>query len=170
MERGDLVEDDLVVEMVEERITEPDCADGYILDGFPRTLNQARMMEKIDRDHQEIVIEICLPDEAVIERLSARRICSRCGRIYNLLGQKPEAENICDVCSGDLIQRDDDRAKVIQDRLRVYHEQTTPLVDHYKAKSNYFPIDGEGRIEDVFARVRGALDKIIDKPRIRADQ
>jgi adenylate kinase len=164
MERGDLVRDDLVVKMVEERIVEPDCADGYILDGFPRTINQARMMEEIDSSHREIVIEIYLPDEAVIERLSARRICSSCGMIYNLLGQKPKSENVCDVCSGDLIRRDDDKPEVMQDRLRVYHEQTKPLVDHYKTKSNYFEIDGEGRIDDVFDRVREVLDHVMDKP------
>ena len=170
MERGDLVADDLVVKMVEERITETDCADGYILDGFPRTINQARMMEDIDRNHQEIVIEICLSDDVVVDRLSARRICSRCGRIYNLLGQKPVTRNVCDACSGDLIQREDDKPEVIQDRLKVYHEQTEPLINHYKLKSNYFEVDGEGRIEDIFIRVRGIIDKIVGNPRNRAQQ
>ena len=170
MERGDLVADDLVVKMVQERIAKPDCVDGYILDGFPRTINQAQMMEDIDRNHREIVIEICIPDDVVVDRLSSRRICSSCGRIYNLLEQKPESENVCDVCSGNIIQRNDDRPEVIQDRLKVYHEQTKPLVGHYKAKSNYFEIDGKGSIEDVFAKVRGVLDKFIGKPRIRAEQ
>ena len=163
MERGDLVADDLVVKMVEERIAEPDCTDGYILDGFPRTINQARMMEDSGHERREITIEIYLPDEAVIERLSARRICSRCGRIYNLLGQKPQSENVCDVCSGDLIQRDDDKPEVIRDRLRIYHEQTKPLVDHYKTKSNYFAINGDGPVEDIFARVRRIIDDFMDK-------
>lgn len=163
MERGDLVADDLVVKMVEERITKSDCAVGYILDGFPRTINQARKLESIDHNHRKVVIEIYLPDQVVVERLSARRICSNCGMIYNLLGNTPKTEHVCDVCSGKLIRRDDDMPEVIQDRLKVYHEQTEPLVDYYKAKTNYFQINGEGTIEDIFARVREVLDKAIDK-------
>jgi len=163
MERGDLVADDLVVKMVEERITKPDCAVGYILDGFPRTINQARKLENIDQNHREVVIEIYLPDQVVVDRLSARRICSNCGTIYNLLSNIPVSENVCDVCSGKLIRRDDDMPEVIQDRLKVYHEQTEPLVDYYKAKTNYFQINGEGTIEDIFARVREVLEKAIDK-------
>jgi adenylate kinase len=163
MERGDLTEDDLVIKMVEERITKPDCAGGYILDGFPRTINQARKLDSIDQNHREVVIEIYLPDQVVVDRLSARRICSNCGTIYNLLSNIPEAENVCDVCSGKLIRRDDDMPEVIQDRLKVYHEQTEPLVDYYKAKTNYYQINGEGIIEDIFARVREVLDKAIDK-------
>lgn len=163
MERGDLVADDLVVKMVEERITKPDCAEGYILDGFPRTINQARKLENIDKNHQEVVTEIYLPDQVVIDRLSARRICSSCGTIYNLLGHTPEAENICNVCSGKLIRRDDDKPEVIQARLKVYHEQTEPLVDYYKAKTNYFQINGEGTIEEIFTRVCEVLDKAIEK-------
>jgi adenylate kinase len=163
MERGDLVADDLVVKMVEERITKPDCAEGYILDGFPRTLYQARKLENINQNRREVVIEIYLPDQVVVDRLSARRICSNCGTIYNLLGNKPKSENVCDVCSGQLIQRDDDKPEVIQDRLRVYHKQTEPLVEYYKAKTNYFQVNGEGTIEDIFVRVREVLDKTIDK-------
>jgi adenylate kinase len=163
MERGDLVADDLVVKMVEERITKPDCAEGYILDGFPRTINQARKLENIDKNHQEVVIEIYLPDQVVIDRLSARRICSSCRTIYNLLGHTPDAENICNVCSGKLIRRDDDKPEVIQARLKVYHEQTEPLVDYYKAKTNYFQINGEGTIEEIFTRVCEVLDKAIER-------
>jgi adenylate kinase len=162
MKRGNLVADDLVVKMVEQRITKSDCAEGYILDGFPRTISQAHMMENINQNHSEVVIEISLPDQVVVNRLSARRICSNCGSIYNLLGHKPETENICNVCSGKLIQRDDDKPEVIQDRLKVYHEQTEPLVDYYKAKTNYYRINGEGSIEEIFARVREVLDKTID--------
>ena len=163
MERGDLVADDLVVKMVEERTTKPDCAVGYVLDGFPRTINQAQKLEDIDQNHREVVIEIYLSDQVVVDRMSTRRICSNCGTIYNLLGNTPETENVCDVCSGKLIRRDDDMPEVIQDRLRVYHEQTEPLVDYYKAKTNYFQINGEGTIEDIFTRVCEVLDKAIDK-------
>jgi adenylate kinase len=163
MERGDLVEDDLVIKMIEERISKPDCAKGYILDGFPRTVYQARKLENIDSNHSEVVIDIFLPDQAVINRLNARRICSSCGTIYNLLGHKPKSQDICDVCSGKLIQRDDDRFGVIRDRLRIYHEQTEPLVDFYKEKTSYYQVDGEGNIEDIFARIRQVLDKAIDK-------
>lgn len=170
MERGDLVADDLVVKMVEERITKPDCAEGYILDGFPRTINQARKLENIDENHQEVVIEIYLPDQVVIDRLSTRRICSSCGTIYNLLDHTPEAENICNVCSGKIIRRDDDKPEVIQERLKVYHEQTEPLVDYYETKTNYFQINGEGTIEEIFARVCEVLDKAIGKVENRVEQ
>jgi len=163
MERGDLVEDDLVIKMVEERITKSDCDGGYILDGFPRTLYQARKMENIDQNRRELVIDIYLPDQAVVNRLSARRICPSCGTIYNLLGHKPESPDVCDVCSGKLIRRDDDRPEVIQDRLRVYHELTEPLVDFYKARTNYFQVNGEGTIEEIFVRVREVLDQAIGK-------
>lgn len=163
MDRGDLVADDLVVKMVQERITKSDCAVGYVLDGFPRTLNQARKLESIDQNHREVVIEIYLPDQVVVDRLSARRICSNCGTIYNLLGHTSEAENVCDVCSGKLIRRDDDMPEVIQDRLKVYHAQTEPLIDYYKTKTNYFQISGEGTIDNIFIRVREVLDKAIDK-------
>jgi adenylate kinase len=170
MERGDLVADDLVVKMVEERITKPDCTEGYILDGFPRTINQARKLENIDKNHQEVVIEIYLPDQVVIDRLSTRRICSSCGTIYNLLDHTPEAENICNVCSGKIIRRDDDKPEVIQERLKVYHEQTEPLVDYYETKTNYFQINGEGTIEEIFARVCEVLDRAIGKVENRVEQ
>ncbi len=164
IERGDLVADDLAVKMVEERIAKPDCADGYILDGFPRTIHQAQMMEHINQNRPEVVIEIFLSDEVVIDRLSARRICSNCGSIYNLSGQVPEVANVCDICSGELVQRDDDKPEVIRDRLKVFHEQTEPIIDHYKLKSNYFQINGEGTIEDIFNRVRTVIDDFISKP------
>lgn len=170
MERGDLVADDLVVKMVEERITKPDCTEGYILDGFPRTINQARKLENIDKNHQEVVIEIYLPDQVVIDRLSTRRICSSCGTIYNLLDHTPEAENICNVCSGKIIRRDDDKPEVIQERLKIYHEQTEPLVDYYETKTNYFQINGEGTIEEIFARVCEVLDRAIGKVENRVEQ
>lgn len=170
MERGDLVADDLVVKMVEERITKPDCTEGYILDGFPRTINQARKLENIDKNHQEVVIEIYLSDQVVIDRLSTRRICSSCGTIYNLLDHTPEAENICNVCSGKIIRRDDDKPEVIQERLKVYHEQTEPLVDYYETKTNYFQINGEGTIEEIFARVCEVLDRAIGKVENRVEQ
>jgi adenylate kinase len=161
MDRGELVEDDLVVKMVEERIAKPDCEEGYLLDGFPRTINQAQELENINQHHRDVAIEIFLPDEVVINRLSARRICSDCGTIYNLLDQTPEKENVCDVCSGNLMQRDDDPPEVIQNRLKVYHKQTEPLVEYYKKKKCYFRVNGEGTIEEVFARVCGVLDEAI---------
>ena len=163
MERGDLVADDLVVRIVAERTAQPDCVDGYILDGFPRTINQAQMMESMNQDHDEVVIDICLPDEAVISRLNARRICTNCGTIYNLLDQIPKDTEVCDICSGKLIRRDDDKPGVIQDRLKVYHEKTEPLIDHYKAKSSYHAVDGEGSINEVFTRVRRVLDRLMSR-------
>jgi adenylate kinase len=163
MDRGDLVEDDLVIKMVEDRIAKPDCVGGYILDGFPRTLYQARKLENINQNRREVVIDIYLSDQAVVDRLSARRICSSCGATYNLLGKEPESQDVCDICSGQLVQRDDDKPKVIQDRLTNYHELTEPLVDYYKAKTNYYQIDGAGTVEDIFSRIREVLDPSMDK-------
>jgi len=164
MERGELIADELVTKMVADRITQSDCEKGYILDGFPRTIFQARELDSMNNDRQEVVIEIYLPDEIVIERLSARRICPSCGTIYNLLAQIPKTENICDGCSGELVSRDDDKPDVVRDRLKVYHEQTEPLVEHYRAKSNYVQVNGEGTIEEIFSRIREVLDKAMDKP------
>jgi len=130
MNKGELVPDEIVIEMMKKRITEPDCENGFILDGFPRTLNQAEMLKEILPI--DAVINIDVPDEIVIQRLCSRITCKDCGKIFNLTSLPPKQEGICDSCEGELYQRDDDKEEVIQNRLSIYKEQTQPLIDFYK--------------------------------------
>jgi len=130
MDKGELVPDEVVIEMVKERMTEPDCENGFILDGFPRTLKQAEMLKEILPI--DAVINIDVPDEIVIQRLCSRITCKDCGKIFNLTSLPPKQEGICDSCEGELYQRDDDKEEVIQNRLSIYKEQTQPLIDFYK--------------------------------------
>lgn len=159
MNRGELVSDEIVVEMIRERIADVDCRDGYILDGFPRNIPQAEALEKIDRVSPEIVIDIQIDEQSLIARLEVRRICSRCGSIYNLLVRKPKRQEICDECGGPLIQREDDQPSVIKERLRVYHEKTEKLIDYYLKNKVYNRIDGRGKIEEVFQRISAVLER-----------
>lgn len=159
MNRGELVDDDIVVGMIKNRISKPGYKRGYIMDGFPRNIIQAQRLEEIDPDRGEMAIEIYLSDQAVLERLSARRTCPGCETIYNLKNKPPKKEGSCDACGRRLVRRDDDNPEVIRDRLRVYHEQTEILIDYYRKKNVYFKIDGEGTIETVFNEVSALLDR-----------
>jgi adenylate kinase len=157
MDHGELVKDELVLEMVDQRIRLDDCRLGYVLDGFPRNIPQAQKLEALD-PAREVVIEIFLEDEIVIQRLSARRICSSCGTIYNLLVKVPQQTGVCDACGGTLIQRDDDAPDVIAERLKVYHNQTEPLVDYYRVKGVFYRVSGDDAIPSVFESVRRVLE------------
>lgn len=139
MERGDLVPDEIVVEMLKTRIEEEDCIEGFILDGFPRTIPQAEKLAEIT--DMDIVINMCVPDDLIIRRLSSRVTCKDCGEIFNLIGIPTKKEGICDKCQGEVIRRADDEPEVIQNRLETYKEQTAPLIDFYKNK---------GILQDVF--------------------
>lgn len=163
MARGELVSDEIVLEVLKERIFQKDCRPGYLLDGFPRNISQANHLEEIVADASEIVLDIRLSDQTLVTRISARRICPQCGAIYNLLVKAPNKAGECDLCSGKIIQREDDTTEVIKKRLFVYHEQTEPLVEYYQDKSVYYGINGEGKIEGVFAAVCSVLDKEINK-------
>lgn len=166
MNQGELVKDDIVIEMIKHKIFQPDCKRGYILDGFPRNVGQARRLEEIEEKRQEIVIDIHLSEQTLIKRLSARRICSSCGAIYNLLARNPGKEGTCDICGSELIQREDDVPEVIKERLKVYHEQTEALIDYYSRKKVYFRIDGEGKIETISKNIYSILDREIAKSRV----
>ncbi len=159
MDRGELVSDDIVIGLIEEQIQESDSESGYILDGFPRNFSQAHALEKIDPEKKDIALDILINDDEVVERLSSRRICTNCGAVYNLNQQPPQNPKICDLCAGQLIQRDDDRPEVIKKRLGVYHEQTERLIGYYKDKGVYHKIDGSGDIDTVFKRIQSVLDK-----------
>jgi adenylate kinase len=155
MDRGILVPDNLVIQMVKERLKREDCKNGFILDGFPRTINQADEISKdlkIDR-----VLNLHVPDTIVVERIGRRRVCSKCNFAYHLDFIKPNREGFCDRCNSDLYQREDDKPEAIKKRLEVYHEQTAPLIQYYKEKGILIEIDGSGKPEEVSELVSNAV-------------
>jgi len=164
MDAGGLVSDDLIISLVKERIAQPDCASGFLFDGFPRTIPQADAMRnagvKLD-----LVLEIDVPDSAIIERMSGRRVHPASGRTYHVANNPPKVEGQDDVTGEPLIQRDDDREEIVRKRLEVYHRQTRPLVDYYAKWADtgdaqaprYRKIDGTGTVEEITSRALGAL-------------
>jgi adenylate kinase len=161
MEQGGLVPDDVTVKMVTERISHPDCEKGVILDGFPRTLTQAEALdEELGRRGQEVAVVplIQVSDEEVIRRLTARRVCGDCGAVYNLIFSPPEERGICDVCGGDLYQREDDNPETVRHRLYTYYKETSPLIGYYFAQSLLVEIDGEQSVEAVQQDLREAIE------------
>ena len=156
MSRGALLPDDVVAALVAERLKADDCQKGYILDGFPRTLVQAEIMDKtgilVDR-----VIDIEVPDEAIVERMADRRVCGKCGAAFHTQFNPPKAENICDTCGEALSVRDDDVPEVVLNRLNIYHEQTEPLKAYYEKQNKLFAISGEGSVDEIFDRIKQAV-------------
>ena len=152
MNRGDLVPDTLIIDMIKGRLDEDG---GFILDGFPRTVTQAEALEKIISI--DVAINIALSREEVIRRLSSRRVCRDCGKIYNLLYNAPKHEGVCDACGGELFQRDDDRREVIENRYDVYIEATAPLINFYKERSLLKNVDGSQSTEVVSNQILVAL-------------
>lgn len=156
MERGDLVPDEVVNEIVKERLRKEDCQKGFILDGFPRNIRQTFALEEIllesDRNI-DFVISLEVSKSSLIQRLSGRRTCQNCGKGYHIVYNPPEIEGICDSCSGILYQREDDREETVSARLSVYEKETTPLVKYYKEKGLLYPIEGEGDANTVFSRI-----------------
>jgi adenylate kinase len=161
MEKGELVPDDVTVDMVIERISRPDCEEGVILDGFPRTLTQAQALdEELERRSQRITIAplIQVSDEEVMRRLTARRVCEDCGAVYNLIFNPPEEEGVCDVCGGDLYQREDDNPETVRHRLYTYYKETSPLIGYYFARDLLAEIDGEQTVEEVQQDLREVIE------------
>ena len=132
MSTGELVPDGIVIQVLKERLAREDCKMGFILDGFPRTIEQATALDKIT--NIDAVILLHVPEWILVERLSSRRVCRKCGEVYNILYLKPEKEGVCDKCGGELYQRMDDRPRIVKDRLKVYEKQTEPLIKHYKGE------------------------------------
>lgn len=157
MSAGHLVNDEIVASLVAERINQADCRQGYVLDGFPRTINQVKLLEKIDNSQEEIVFEIYVNEEIIVERLANRLLCSSCGAVYNVITSPPQRSGICDLCGGRLIQRDDDRPEVIRERLRVYEAEIKEIVEYYERKGVFYRIDGQGTVEEVFKRIESLL-------------
>jgi len=160
MDEGKLVPDEIVVGLVKERIAQPDCAKGFLLDGFPRTLDQAAALDvclnelgiKLDG-----VININVKRDDLMDRLTGRRVCRGCGNSYHVLFKKPAVEGVCDACGGELYQRSDDNEETVGNRLDVYEKQTQPLIDYYKKQNLLLDIDGAQDIKKVFADVLAAL-------------
>jgi adenylate kinase len=163
MEKGELVPDDVTVDMVIDRISRPDCEEGVILDGFPRTLTQAEALDReLERRGQRITIAplIQVSDEEVMRRLTARRVCEDCGAVYNLIFNPPEEEGVCDVCGGGLYQREDDNPETVRHRLYTYYKETSPLVGYYFARDLLVEIDGEQTVEEVQQDLREAFEAV----------
>ena len=162
MDKGELVPDELTCDLVVDRIAQDDAQNGYVLDGFPRTIPQADALtnalaargEKI-----EFAIDVDVPDENIINRMSGRRACVGCGATYHIEFAAPKKEGICDVCGKELILRDDDKPETVANRLRVYHDQTQPLIEYYTQKEVLYTVDGTQDIDKVFEDIRGILGK-----------
>jgi adenylate kinase len=160
MDAGDLVPDDLIVAMAADRLSQDDAQDGFILDGFPRTIDQARALEKQLSDMGRRVtaaLLIDVPDEEVIRRMSGRRLCVKAGHSYHVEFDPPKHEGVCDQDGSRLVQRDDDKPEVIANRLRVYHEKTKPLVDYYDKRGLMRRVDGTREASDVHGHIRAVI-------------
>ena len=157
IEKGQLVPDEVVIGIIKERLQESDCANGFILDGFPRTIPQAEALDKmgivIDK-----VIDIEVKDEAIVKRMSGRRVCEKCGASYHMEYKKPAVEGVCDKCAGALVQRKDDHPDTVNARLEVYHKETEPLKDYYAAQGKLSVVEGQDTIEDTTAMILKALE------------
>lgn len=168
MDGGELVPDEVVVGIVEERLKCIDCENGFILDGFPRTLKQAdalnAMLCRLGKEIQ-VVISIAIDDKELLDRISGRRSCEKCGKGYHLKYDPPRLENICDVCGGRLYLRDDDKAETMKKRLNEYYEKTKPLIEYYSNKKILQSVDGKGNIEDIQKSIVSCLEvRCVDNP------
>ncbi len=158
MDRGELVSDEIMGGIVADRLAEDDATDGYLLDGYPRTVGQAEQLEKITAEKPlTIVVDLVVPTDVVLERLVSRRVCSSCGAIYSV-DQPPKVDWTCDRCGGEVVQRDDDTPEAIQKRLDLYERETGPLVDWYRERGLLVEVDGLGSADEVTQRLVVAID------------
>lgn len=161
MDKGELVPDELTVRILLDRVGRDDCKNGYVLDGFPRTIPQATVLdnevaklgEKID-----YAIDVEVPDENIIRRMGGRRACPKCGATYHVEHIPPKKEGICDTCGSELVLRDDDKPETVKSRLEVYHKQTQPLIDHYSKQNILRTVDGTKDMNEVFANIEKLLE------------
>lgn len=154
MDKGQLVPDSVTIEMVRERLSQSDCAGGYLLDGFPRTVEQAEALDKIASP--DAVVNIDVADEKLLDRLTGRRVCGKCQGTFHI--SKLTDAKQCPVCGGELIHRDDDKPETIKKRLQVYHDQTAPLIGYYQANGKLKTVDGDNRPEDVLKAILASLE------------
>lgn len=161
MDKGALVPDEVTNGIVEERLAMEDCKDGFLLDGFPRTIPQAEALDEITQKLGkaiDYVIHVDVPEEKLLERLTGRRVCPRCGATYHVVNNPPKEKGICDRDASELVQRDDDTEETVQNRLSVNIEQTKPLLDFYEAKGVLVTVDGDQDIDKVFAEIVAEID------------
>jgi adenylate kinase len=158
LDQGRLGPDDLIVQVIKERVAKPDCKNGYLLDGFPRTMGQAKELEKMTSI--DLVLNIVVDFEALVERAVGRRTCPKCSAVYHIKFNPPMNEGICEKCGSKLIQRDDDKEDTVRNRLKVYMEQTAPLIEYYRKKGKLVDIDGSGGIDAVFAQMVDAISHL----------
>lgn len=160
MAAGALVSDEIMIGMIKERLAKPDAKNGFILDGFPRTVVQAEKLEAIVSGNGQDplrVLQLLVPDEAIVKRIILRRTCSQCGAIYHLEHQPPAKEGVCDRCGGALTARPDDTEEAVRKRLEAFHRQTAPVADYYRSKQVLKTVDGIGPVDSVFERIESSL-------------
>ncbi len=165
MERGELVPDELVIGIIRERLAEPDTENGFILDGFPRTVAQARaldtLLNELGRPLQGAIL-LDVSEETLVKRISGRRVCQQCGAVYNVYTNPPKQDGVCDACGGPLIQRPDDNEATVRQRLKVYREQTAPVLDYYRDQGRLHVVPGEGSVDEIFAALCAVIDALED--------
>ncbi len=160
MDKGELVPDDVTIGMLLDRIGADDCKNGYVLDGFPRTIPQAESLTRAlaERDEKiDYALDINVPDDNIVKRMSGRRACPKCGSTYHVVYAAPKLENICDKCGAELVIREDDKPETVKERLNVYHKQTEPLISYYKNEGILREIDGTQDLEKVFQDIISIL-------------
>lgn len=160
MNAGALVPDELVVDLVKDRLQQDDCKNGFLLDGFPRTIFQAEKLDEFLSESNlkmDIVINLKVEKEAFIKRLTGRRVCKDCGASYHIVNIPPKKEGVCDICGGELIQRKDDNIETVENRINVYEEQTAPLIGYYKEAGSLVDFDGEASLDEVFDAIVQAI-------------
>ena len=156
MDKGLLVPDELVCDLVEDRVMKEDCANGYLLDGFPRTVFQAEHFDKFLKEHGDeltMVLDIEVAEDILLPRMIGRRVCRNCGKPYHVITMPPAKEGVCDVCGGEVYQRADDTEETVMNRFKVYKDQTSPLIEYYTASGKLKPVDGAKDPDDVFAGI-----------------
>ena len=159
MESGQLVPDEILIGIIKDRIQEPDCKNGFILDGFPRTIPQAEALDQMGAQI-DVVLDIEVADEDIVTRMSGRRVCEKCGSSYHMLYKQPKAEGVCDACQGALVQRKDDHPDTVKERLQVYHTQTEPLKEYYSKQGKLRVVHGQDKVEDTTQMVLEALEDL----------
>ncbi|MCR5118304.1 MAG: adenylate kinase [Lachnospiraceae bacterium] len=160
MDKGELVPDELTVRILLDRVAQDDCKNGYVLDGFPRTIPQAEVLDsELDKlgEKVDFAIDVEVPDENIVRRMSGRRACLKCGATYHIVHIPPKKEGICDACGSELVQRDDDKEETVKNRLSVYHQQTQPLIDFYDNKGVLKTVDGTKDSAEVFEDIKRIL-------------